>query len=63
MTNAFHVTQKLGFRVDVQGLHPTEGKLKDITEVTISQNETKAGIYLVNYYNNSIPNWQVSFTP
>ena len=49
MTNVFHVTKKLGFHVDVQGLHTTEGMLKDITEVTVSLNETEAGHYVVNY--------------
>ena len=47
MTNAFHVTKKLGFRVDVQGLHITEGKLKDITEATVSQNVAEAAHYVV----------------
>lgn len=55
----------LGHRVDAEGLHPTETKVKAIDEAPEPQNitELKAYLGLLNYYNKFLPNLATLLAP
>ena len=59
------VFEYLGHRVDAQGLHPVEKKVKAIMEAPTPTNVTELKSYLglLNYYNKFLPNLATLLAP
>ena len=57
--------QYLGYRIDGEGMHPTQAKLKAIKEVCTPRNVTELKAYLgiLTYYSKFLPNLSTVLTP